>query len=203
VRPGPSSLAQIVQEVVHEHAGRADISIIDKELSQFLDFARALQDNREVDAFVCTGTAGAFLRRHLSTPVALMRENGFDLLAALNEAAQIADRVAVFSRDRPLPELGAAASLLNIRIVSRVYTGRNQVRKMADDVAASGIQVVIGSSMVTEYVRDAGLAGILSTSRHSARQALDDALAFCQRALADSARKQQLDTMMAHMDEGI
>src|SRR5690606_33067161 len=98
VRPGPSALAQIVQEAMHEYAGRADITIIDKELSQFLSFSRQLQDNHEVDAFVCTGTAGAFLRRHLATPVALMRENGFDLLAALNEAAQIADRVAVFTR---------------------------------------------------------------------------------------------------------
>ena len=203
VRPGPSPLAQIVQEVMHEYAGRADITVIDKELSQFLSFARQLQDAQDVDAFVCTGTAGAFLRRHLSTPVALMRENGFDLLAALNEAAQIADRVAVFTRDRVQPELGAAASLLNIQIVSRIYTGRGQVREMADDVAASGIRVVIGSSMVTEYVRQAGLAGILSTSRHSARQALDDALAFCQRVQAESARKQQLDTMLAHVDEGI
>lgn len=203
VRPGPSPLAQIVQEVMHEYAGRADITVIDKELSQFLSFARQLQDTQDVDAFVCTGTAGAFLRRHLSTPVALMRENGFDLLAALNEAAQIADRVAVFTRDRAQPELGAAASLLNIQIVSRVYTGRGQVREMADDVAAGGIRVVIGSSMVTEYVRQAGLAGILSTSRHSARQALDDAMAFCQRVQAESARKQQLDTMLAHVDEGI
>ena len=203
VRPGPSPLAQIVQEVMHEYTGRADITVIDKELSQFLSFARHLQDRHDVDAFVCTGTAGAFLRRHLSTPVALMRENGFDLLAALNEAAQIADRVAVFTRDRAQPELGAAASLLNIQIVSRVYTGRGQVREMADDVAASGIRVVIGSSMVTEYVRQAGLAGILSTSRHSARQALDDAMAFCQRVQAESARKQQLDTMLAHVDEGI
>src|SRR5690606_4228845 len=167
-----------MRDAAHDYAGQADISVIDKELSQFMAFARQLQDAGGVDAFVCSGKAGALLRSHLSTPVVLLHENGFDFIAALNEAAQIADRVAIFSRDRAHPEMGAAASLLNIQIVSRVYTGRSQVREMADDVAARGIRVVIGSSMVTEYVRDAGLAGILSTSRHSARQALDDALAF-------------------------
>ncbi len=198
-----SPLAQVVHEVMQEHAGHADITVIDKELNQFLPFARQLEEAGEVDAFMCSGTAGAFLRRQLSTPVALMRENGFDLLAALNEAAQIADKVAVFSRDKAHPELGAAASLLNIQITQRVYTGRGQVRDMAADVAAQGIRVVVGSSMVTEYVRSAGLAGILSTSRHSARQALDDALTFCRRARAETAKKQQLDTMLAHVDEGI
>lgn len=199
----PSPLAQVMQEVMHEHAGRADITVIDKELNQFLAFARQLEEAGDVDAFVCAGAAGAFLRPHISTPVALMRANGFDLLAALNEAAQIADKVAVFSRDKAHPELGAAAALLNIQIIQRVYTGRGQVREMADEVAAQGIRVVVGSSMVTEYVRGAGLAGILSTSRHSARQALDDALAFCRRARAETAKKQQLDTMLAHVDEGI
>lgn len=199
----PSPLAQIMQEVSLEHAGRADITIIDKEIAHFLSFARQLEESGEVDAFVCSGAAGDFLRRHLATPVALMRENGFDLLAALNEAAQIADKVAIFSREKALPEMGAAAALLNIQIIQRIYVGNGQVRAMADEMVARGIRVIIGSSVVTDYIRSAGLVGILSVSHHSARQALDDALTFCRRAQADIAKQQQLDTLLAHVDEGI
>lgn len=198
-----SPLAQVMRNATREYAGQADISIVDKALSEFMGFARQLQDAGEADAFICSGKAGAFLRSQLSTPVILMRENGFDFIAALNEAAQIADRVAVFSRDRAHPELGSAASLLNIRLAQYVYTGRSQVRDMVQTAAADGIRVIIGSSMVTDYVRNAGLAGILSVSHHAARQAIDEALALCHREYADNARKQQLDTMLAHIEEGI
>jgi len=198
-----SPLAQVMRDAAREYAGQADISVVDKALSEFMDFARHLQDAREADAFICSGKAGAFLRSQLSTPVILVRENGFDFIAALNEAAQIADRAAVFSRDRTHPELGAAASLLNIRLTQYVYTGRSQVHDMVHAAAADGVRVIIGSSMVTDYVRNAGLSGILSVSHHAARQAIDEALALCLREQADNARKQQLDTMLAHIDEGI
>lgn len=199
----PSRLAQVVRNAATEHASHAEVEVIEPELGQLLELARGHEASGNADAFICAGSAGQYLRQHLNTPVAPMRVNGFDLLAALHEAAQLADTVAIFSRERAQPEIAAAASLFNLRVVHRIYNGTRDVRIMLDQNRAQGISVVIGSNLIVQYAQSIGLAGILSIAHHSARQALDEALVFCRRAQAETAKKQQLNTMLAHMDEGI
>lgn len=185
----PTRLAQIVRNAAAEHASQAEVEVIEPELGQLLELARSLEAGGQSDAFICAGAAGHYLRSHLSTPVALLRVNGFDLLAALHEAAQLSDTVAIFSRERAQPEIAAAASLFNLKVVHHVYNGPRDVRKMLDQNRGLGTSVVIGSNMVVQYAQSIGLAGILSVAHHSAHQALDEALVFCRHALVDKTSR--------------
>ncbi|MBU4611698.1 sigma 54-interacting transcriptional regulator [Achromobacter sp. GG226] len=199
---GPSRLAGIVRRVVSERGLAADVSVHDTSIHELVPFAQARIARGEADAFVCTETAGRFLRARVSQPVALMRANGFDLMHALAEAARAHAKVAVLGRLLH-PGLDALAGLLRIQLVQRQYGGTRDVDSLLDELAAQGVGVVIGSSMVIEHAQARGFAGVLATASHAASQALDDALALCRRAQADSRQKQRLDTMLAHIDEGI
>ncbi len=198
----PSRLAGIVQAVVRERALAADVQVYDRSVHELLPFAHSLAREGRVDAFVCTETAGRFLRSRVAPPVALMRANGFDLMHALAEAARAHAHVAVLSRILH-PGLEALAGLLRIRLVQRQYGGTGDVDGIFDALAAEGVGVVVGSSMVIEHAQARGFAGVLATARHAASQALDDAMALCRRAQAQTRHRQRLDTMLAHIDEGI
>ncbi|GAA5236611.1 propionate catabolism operon regulatory protein PrpR [Verticiella sediminum] len=198
-----SSLAATIWAVSRERDLDARVAVHDQPAPELLPFARTLAGSGEADVFVCQETAGRYLRSHLDVPVALMRPNGFDLMRALHEAAQLADRVAVFSRGTPRPELTALGATLNLQVHQYSYSGTSDARRLLIETQEAGVRVVIGSSMVIEYAQAHGLAGILSTERNAVRQALDDALAFHRRAVVESARQRQLDTMLAHIDEGI
>jgi len=75
-----SRLARVVTSVLPDYSGETNIRVLDTTVEESLQLARELEQNGEVEVFVCAGATAAYLRRHLTRPVLSMRVGGADLL---------------------------------------------------------------------------------------------------------------------------
>ncbi|MBI1891708.1 MAG: propionate catabolism operon regulatory protein PrpR [Burkholderiales bacterium] len=199
----PSRLAQEVQSVLPAYAGSADIRVVDLPIAETLQHAQELEQMREVDIFICTGATGAYLRKHLATPVVLMPPADYDILYALERARRVSDKVALLSYRSASPKLEELHSLFTVKLRQAAYTTLQQAEECVREVAVEGYQVVVGSSMITEIAEQAGLTGILVTSALAVRQALDDAMVILKSARAEAAKRQRLNTLLQHLSDGV
>ncbi|QAU34141.1 propionate catabolism operon regulatory protein PrpR [Janthinobacterium sp. 17J80-10] len=199
----PSRLALELQGVLPAFAGAADIRIIDLPISDTLQQAQELEREKKVDVFICTGATGAYLRKHLATPVVLMPLADYDILHALERARRVSDRVAILSYRNIHPKLEEVQTLFTVALQQAAYTTLQQAEEAVRQFASEGYEVIIGSSMVTELAEQAGMTGILVTSSSAARQALDDALVIFKSARAEAAKRQSLNTLLQHLTDGV
>ncbi len=199
----PSRLAQEVQGVLPAFSGAADIRIIDVPFADALQQAQELEQARQADIFICTGATGAYLRKHLISPVVLMPLADLDILHALERARRISDKVAMLSFGSATPKLDDLDALFTVKLHQASYTTLAQAEQCVRDAADAGYRVVIGSSMVTELAEQAGIIGILVTSGSAARKALDDAMVIFKSARAETAKRQRLNTLLQHLTDGV
>jgi propionate catabolism operon transcriptional regulator len=199
----PSRLALEVQRAVPAYAAQAEIEVADKVFAEALDYARGLERAHKVDAFVCAGATGAFLRKHLAMPVLLMHVGGFDMLRALEQARRVTDKVAVLSYRQVSRDLEEVKPLFAVDVRQGCYTTLEEAKACVHELAAQGCRAIIGSSMVTELAEEAGITGIAVLSKSAARQALDDALAIYRSSRAEAMKRQRLNAILHHLTEGV
>jgi propionate catabolism operon transcriptional regulator len=199
----PSRLAQEVQSVLPAYAGAADIRVIDLTVTDSLQRAQELEQAREVDVFVCTGATGAYLRKHLTTPVVLMPLSDYDILHALERARRLSDKVGILSYRGANPKLEDLHSLFTVKLFQAGYASLQEAEDVVRQAAADGCKVVIGSSVITEIAEQMGLTGILVTSGSAVRQALDDAMVILRSARAEAAKRQHLNALLRHLSDGV
>ncbi|MES2256979.1 MAG: propionate catabolism operon regulatory protein PrpR [Pseudomonadota bacterium] len=198
-----SQLAQLIEQVRPDYAAGAHIRVLDCVLADAVRLARQLENEEQVDAFICTGASAAYLRKHVARPVLALRMGGRDLLRALDQARILSDRVAILSYPHVNAELDRMAPLFTLRIRQGAYRTLDEARACVAELAADGCRTVIGSSLVVELARQAGLAGVLALSGDAIREALDDALAICRSARVEAARREQLDAVLRHLSDGV
>ncbi len=181
-------LSALAQSLIHEYAESAHIEAVDAAFDSALALARAREEAQEVDAFVSAGSNAALLKAHVSAPVATIKADGYDLLLALQRAAQHASTVGVLSFGEPLAELDAIRALLPVGVVQRGYRSEPEMRRALVALRESGCVVVLGSSIVVEAAGQMGMHGILAYSERSIRQGIEDAIAMARVARQEVAR---------------
>jgi transcriptional regulator, propionate catabolism operon regulatory protein len=199
----PSRLAREVQGVLPMEGIPADISVVDMPIADAVQYARNLERKGEVDLFICTGATGAYLKKHVGSPVVLIPVSDYDILRVLEEARRMADRVAVLSYRQIDHQLDAVQPLLTISLAQDAYTTLQEAEASVARLAQAGYQVVVGSSMITEIAEQAGLTGVLITSRNAIRQALQDAMDILQAAHAETAKRERLNSLLRHLTDGV
>jgi transcriptional regulator, propionate catabolism operon regulatory protein len=198
-----SKLKQLFQDVIPSYAAQAEIHIIDKGFDEALASVRARMQAEEVDVLVAAGSNGTYLRQHVSLPVVMVKVSGFDMLDALTKARKISERIAIVTHQTITPELRQFKHLFNLAIEQRSYTTEENARQCVSDLAASGIEVIVGPGMVTELAQAAGLTGIFLYSQNSVHDALDDAIEVARVAHIEEARREHLNTILRHLNEGV
>ena len=199
----PSRTAEEVLRVAQDYKDAARIEVVDRAIADALEYAKALERANAVDVFICAGATGAYLRRHLSAPVVLIRASGFDILSALHRASQVGRRVGILSYREVIAELQEVQPLFPLDVRQATYTTLAEAQARVREMAAAGCQAIIGSSMVTELADAAGLAGIPVITGSAIRQALDDAIAMLRSTREDAAKRQRLDTILHHLTDGV
>jgi propionate catabolism operon transcriptional regulator len=197
------AISEFARPVVAEYADRAAIEVVEGTFERALALARERLQQRSVDVFVSAGSNASLLRRHLQTPVATIQLTGFDILQALLVARAQATRVGIVTYGQTIPELDAVKALLNIHIEQHAYATPLEARQRIHALRDAGIAVVLGSSLVVELAREAGLHGLLAYSLASIRQGFDDALELARVARLEAGRHEQLDAVLHHLHDAV
>src|SRR5207247_931932 len=98
-----SKLNQLYQEIIPSYVPFADIQIIQEGVDEALQVIEKRMKSEAVDVVVAAGSNGAFLRRHLTIPVVLVKVTGFDMLEALAKGRRVSERIAIVTHQTITP----------------------------------------------------------------------------------------------------
>ncbi len=200
---GYRHIRELAAPVIAQYAARADIEIVDATFTGALALARERVAQGQVDAFVSAGSNAMILRRELTAPVATIQVTGFDLLQALIQARQLADRVGVVTYGEVIPELDAVKELLKIEIQQHAYRTPEDARERFRQARDAGFRVIVGSSLVVELAEDCGLTGLLAYSLDSIRRGFDDAIELARMARLEASRYERLHGVLQGLREAV
>lgn len=189
--------------IVAEYSDRADIEVVDGSFGAALATAKERIASGQVDVFVSAGSNASLLRSGIQAPVATIQLSGFDILQALIKARQLSDRIGIVMYGQTIPELESVKDLLNIEIHQYAYQTPDMARQCIQQLHASGIEVVVGSSLVVELAQEAGLQGLLAYSLSSIRQGFDDALELARVARLEAGRYEQLNGVLHNLHDAV
>ncbi|GGF61326.1 propionate catabolism operon regulatory protein PrpR [Azorhizobium oxalatiphilum] len=196
-------LTHLARTVLDEYAQRAEIEVVDRAFEGALAVAQERERMGTVDAFVSAGANASYLRGSLKSPVATINVGGYDILLALLRAREHSDRVGIVTHRRTIPEIDAIKELLRIEVTQGAYQTAEEASARVKEMAAQGFPVIIGSSVVMEAAEKLGIHGILAYSLAGVRQGLEDALELARIARLESARYEQLNGVLQHVQEAV
>jgi propionate catabolism operon transcriptional regulator len=193
----------VVQSVLPEYVGRADIEVIDEVFEQANLAAQQRERDGLADVFISAGANASILKSTLSTPVAAIKVGGYDILVALLKARQVSERVGLVTYRDTVRELASVKALLNLQIEQLSYQTADEARDCFMSLAAAGHTVIVGSSVVVELAEQHGITGILTYSATAVRLALDDALDLARVSRLEAARHERLNSVLQHLQEAV
>ncbi len=196
-------LSRLTETLIPEYQDRAEIQLVDVLLDKALEQARAAESAKAADVIVTAGANAAFLRSSLQIPVVEIKASGYDLMLALMKARTVSERVGVVTYKETLPELNAIKTLLSIEIEQRTYRTIEDGHNCFHSLAAEGIKVIVGSSLVVELAIENNLQGILTYSPSSIKQAFDYAIDLALLARLKSSRFEQLNSVVQNLREAV
>jgi propionate catabolism operon transcriptional regulator len=156
-----------------------------------------------VDVFVSAGANGAYLRKHAPVPVVLVSPTGFDVLQALAKARRLSARVGIVTFGQVPPELEQFGELYGLEIEHRSYETVEDAEAAVRDLAAGGIEVVVGPSAVNDISERAGLKAVFVYTQNAVREAIGRAIEIARVARAEEARRARVDAILSNLEEAV
>jgi len=200
-----SRLRQVLESAAPLYADRAEVRVFDRSFEDALETARNLtQAGERVDAFVAAGANGAYLRDHAPVPVALVDVSTTDALQALAHARTLSRRIGVVNFRRALPGLERWKDLLRgVQLEQRRYITPEEARAAVEELAARGFEVIVGPGPACDVAERAGLKTVLLYSIECVGETIERAIELAQAARAERARREQLASVLDHVDEAV
>jgi propionate catabolism operon transcriptional regulator len=199
-----SRLTTLLEGVVPQYAAVADIRVFHKGFEDAIETARErMRAGEEVDVFVSAGASAAYLRKFAPVPVTVITPTGFDVLRAVASARQLSPRVAIVRYGEITPELDQFKEIYGLDIEQRAYETLDDAEACVRELAEKGIGAVIGSSAVADLAERAGLKGVFLYTPNAVREAIDRALEIARVARGEEARREQVDAILRHLEEGV
>ena len=199
-----SKLNQLLESVVPHYDAIAEIRVFRIGLEEALETIRRLvRSGEEVDVLVSAGWSGAFLRERAELPVVVITPTGLDILQALSRARQLSSRVGIVTYGDVTRDLEQFKNLYGIELEQRAYTNREDAEASVRDLAARGVEVVVGPGLVTELAEQAGLKSVFIYSRDSVHDALRRAIEIARVARTEEARRERIDAILSQLAEGV
>jgi propionate catabolism operon transcriptional regulator len=199
-----SRLRGIFESVAPRFADAAEIHVFDKGFEDAIQTERELlRGGERVDVFIAAGANGAYLRDRAQVPVAFVTGTASDVLRALTEARKLSRRVGIVSHGSPLGGVVEFAALHELDLEQRAYETPEEAREAIGDLAARGIEVIVGSGQVCDLADRAGLRSVFLFSTDSVRDAIERALSIAGAIRAQEARRDRLANVLSHVEEAI
>ncbi|OZI19981.1 propionate catabolism operon regulatory protein PrpR [Bordetella genomosp. 9] len=196
-------LFESLRQLAPEFATRARVELLHDAFDAALaPLNQAIAQGR-CDVVVASGSNGAFLRAKLAVPVVLVQIGGYDLMAALAQARELSPRVAVVLHHEVTAALRRFMRVFGLDVELRAYDTPDDAARCIRELAAQGVEVVVGAGMVTDFARKAGLTAVLLYSADSVRAAMETALAIAHAQYEERARRDRLDLVLRHLNDGV
>jgi propionate catabolism operon transcriptional regulator len=196
-------LSDLIRRVLLTTEYNLRISVVDRVLDEALEYARKLEEERDVSVFICARATGYYLRKRLTTPVVLLANGGSDILDAFSKASKISPQVGLLLHRDIEEGVERTKHLFNFTLHQRSYLSGHDVPMRLQELVEEGCLVVIGSPMVTEIAQRSGVPAVLLYSTHAIKRALGDAFALCHAERVETKRRQRLDLVLRHLYEGV
>ncbi len=199
-----SKLNQLLESVVPHYDGIADIRVFRRGFEEALETIRSLtRSGEEVDVLVSAGWSGAFLRERAGMPVVLITPTGLDVIQALSRARQLSSRVAIVTFGDISRELEQFKGAFELDVLQRAYSNREDAEESIRDLAARGVEVIVGPGLVNDLAEQAGLKSVFLYSRSSVHDAFRRAIEIARVARAEEAKRERIDAILSHLAEGV
>ncbi len=199
-----SKLGPLLESVVPHYDGVAQIRVFQKGYDDALEVIRERAAAGESpDAIVCSGLSGAFLRDRAGLPAVLIAATGFDILHALARARRVSRRVGIIAFGEVPDELSQFRELYELPVDARAYASRQEAEASVAAMAAAGVEVIVGSGLVTDLAEAAGLKSVFLYTREAVHDALRRAIELARAARAEEAKREHIDALLAPLSEGV
>lgn len=189
--------------IVSEYNNIAQIEIIEASFEQTLAIAKNLIQNRQVDVFVSAGSNAEILKAGLQVPVITIEVSGYDLMNALIRAKDIDQRVGIINYGNVIPALDDFKNILAIDLIQYKYKTPEVAKQCIAQLKEQGISVVLGSSLIIDMVKNAGMNAILPYSHDSIRKAFDQALEVARITRLEAIRFEQINSLLHTLPEAV
>lgn len=170
-----SALAGTLREIARDYTSSANIELVPKAYEDALAYARNRYYTDTADVFIAAGSNAAFLQNQLEAPLVIIRTDGFDVMQALASARKASSAVGLVSYEHSFDELEQFARAFDVPLSTRTYRTPEDARRAVRELAQLGVQVVVGSGLVTEIAQEMGMDAILIYSRQGVVKAFDEA----------------------------
>ncbi len=199
-----SRLNDLLESVIPQYAAVAEIRVFHQGFDDAVATVRTLvQRGEEVDVLISAGANGAYLKKRSTLPVVVVTPTGFDMLRALAKARRISRKVAIVTFGSVTPELEQFKDLYQLEIEQRSYETVEDADAAVRELAAKGIEVVVGPSLVSDLAERLGLKGVFLYSQDAVRDAIGRAIEIARVARAEEAKRERTDAILRHLVEGV
>jgi transcriptional regulator, propionate catabolism operon regulatory protein len=183
----------------------ADLRVFDRGFEDALHTAREMALQGETaDAFVAAGANGTYLRDHAEVPVVVVMASTVDALQALVLARKLSPRIGVVNFQRVVAGLDQARHLLGDTVIEqRPYLTPEDARAQVADLAAQGVEVIVGTGPVCDLAERAGLRSVLLYGQDSVAAAVHQAAEIARIARGESARREEVRRTVEALEPGV
>ena len=198
-----SKLNQLLESVVPYYDDVADIRVFRQSFDDALALLRDARGSEEVDVLVSAGWSGHFLRERAGMPVVVITPTGFDIIQALSRARELSSRVGIVTFGDVSRDLQQFKDLYELRIEQRAYTNREDAESSVRDLAARGVEVIVGPGLVNDLAEQAGLRSVFIYSRDSVHDAIRRAIEIARVTRTEEAKRERTDAILSQLAEGV
>jgi transcriptional regulator, propionate catabolism operon regulatory protein len=183
----------------------ADVRVFDRGFEDALRTAREMALQGETaDAFVAAGANGTYLRDHAEVPVVVVMASTVDALQALVLARKLSPRIGVVNFQRVVAGLDQARHLLGDTVIEqRPYLTPEDARAQVADLAAQGVEVIVGTGPVCDLAERAGLRSVLLYGQDSVAAAVHQAAEIARIARGEAARREEVRRTVEALETGV
>jgi propionate catabolism operon transcriptional regulator len=196
-------LSRWMHRLEPEYRGRAEIGFVDETFDAAVARLRELEAMAAVDVLVSAGSNGAYLRRLVRSPIALVHVNGFDVLRALARAGAHGRRIAIMTYEDIEHALDDLRQLTHLDLTLRRYSRPDEAEATMRELIDAGHRVFVGPSLITGFAERFGVHAEFIYSESSVRKALDDAIGLATLSFEEQWRRSQLETVLGRLEEGV
>ncbi len=186
-------------------APEAEIHVFDGGFEEALATLRARRTAGErVDALVAAGANGAYLRDHADVPVVVVGASTVDTIGALLRARTLSPRIGVVNFSRVVSGIDQGGFLMDgATVEQRPYLTPDEARTQVLELAARGVEVIVGPGPVCDLAEQAGLKAVLLYGQDSLAQAIRQAIEIARVTGAAAARLDHLRLFIDHLEPGV
>jgi propionate catabolism operon transcriptional regulator len=186
-------------------AAEAEIHVFDGGFEEALATLRARRTAGErVDALVAAGANGAYLRDHADVPVVVVGASTVDTIGALLRARTLSPRIGVVNFSRVVSGIDQGGFLMDgASVEQRPYLTPEDARTQVLELAARGVEVIVGPGPVCDLAEQAGLKAVLLYGQDSLAQAIRQAIEIARVTGAAAARLDHLRLFIDHLEPGV